>query len=238
MNAISLLACLMLAGVGDGQDADAALHPAMGPYYAALVTSAHGNIEATERQLLLFQARWETASKLARTSVPDALRQDPDWGRALDSAVTAATRARAALRVKDTGGAHAELESIRLQLQEVRARHRLETLDDRLTGFHGAMERLISRISARNEIVLESADWEAIAPQVANADRAFQQIDAAASSALKAYAPWNAAFDVVRKELAVLAGAVTKRDGFAASTVGERLHERYYELLLVLAKRN
>ncbi len=236
MKSLVAVALALVLGGQSAPDADTALRRAMGPYYAALWASSRGNIEATQRQLLLFQASWDTASKVARVSPPEALRADPAWVEALDFGTAALGRARAALRIQDTGGTHAELESIRLRLREVRARHRIESIDDRLTDFHGAMERLISRVSARNEIVLTAADWESIEPHLEAARKFLQEIDAAAWPALKRAAGWVAAFGSVQSSLGELDRAVKQRDGFSASKVAERLHDRYYELLVSISK--
>jgi hypothetical protein len=236
MTSLAFVAVALVLGGQGAADMEAVLRPALGPYYAALAASNHGDVDGTQRQLLLFQARWEGASKLARSSVPDVLRNDPAWGEALDFATSALGRARAALRVGDVGGAHAELESIRLRLREVRASHNMESIDDRLWDFHGAMERLISRISARNEIVLTAADWDSIGPQLEAAKTALTLVDAAAWPALRQSAPWAAAFKIVQTSLGDLDRAVAGRDGFSASKVAGRLHDRYYDLLLALAK--
>jgi hypothetical protein len=236
MKPLAFVALALFVGGQAASDPETALRSAMGSYYAALAASGRGNVEATQRQLVLFEARWAGASKLARTSAPEALRSDPAWAAALDNGAAALGRALAALRIQDAGGAHAELESIRLRLRDVRARHNLETIDDRLTDFHESMERLISRISARNEIVLTESDWEAIGPQIENAKRSLQQIDAAAGSAIRKAAGWTAAFGVVQANLVGLEKAVARRDGFGAATVAERLHDRYYDLLLAISR--
>jgi hypothetical protein len=236
MTSLGALALTWLMAAGAATDGEIALRPAMGPYYAALVASGRGNIEATQRQLLLFSARWEKVAKAARTEVPAALRDDPAWGKALDHVAAALQRTRTALRIKDTGGAHAELESIRLRLREVRVHHGLETFDDRLTDFHEAMERLIARISARNEIVLTAADWDAIQPQLGIAERALGATETTVPEPIRNAASWKTGLQAVRNNLTQLDKAVAARDGFAASTAAETLHDRYYDLLLVLSK--
>ncbi len=236
MHSFAVLALALLVGAAGAADTETVLRPAMGPYYAALVASGRGNIEATQRQLLLFSARWESVGKAARTGVPAVLRDDPGWGKALDHVGAAIARAREALRIKDTGGAHAELESIRLRLREVRLRHGLETFDDRLTDFHEAMERLISHISARNEIVLTASDWDAIQPQLEIARRALDATEASVPANIRQASGWTAGLRAVRSNLAQLDKGVAARDGFAASLAAETLHDRYYDLLLVLSK--
>ena len=48
---------------------------------------------------------------------------------------------------------HAQLESIRLALREIDARHHRSSVDDALTDFHDAMERMIGHVAGVNEIV-------------------------------------------------------------------------------------
>ena len=236
MAAHAILALVFVLGGAPAADLESVLRPAMGPYYAALAASHHGNIEATQRQLLLFEAHWDVASRQARVVGPEALLADPDWARALDFGTEALGRAKAAMRAKDVHAAHGELESIRLHLREVRARHKLESIDDRLTNFHEALERLVARISEPNEILLTAADWDAIGPQAEAVRALFLQIDANAPPSIRRAAGWGSALTALRGTLADLEAAVAKRNAVASSMAAEQIHNRYLELIVVLSK--
>ena len=87
-------AALVLCGGGLSADSAGTIERALGPYYAALVSSARGDTDATNRHLLLFASRWATASREARQAPPREVGQDPQWPALLDRVSAVIARAR------------------------------------------------------------------------------------------------------------------------------------------------
>jgi len=236
-NAIGLLLGLLAgAALVADERAETVLRSAMGPYYAALVASSRGNLEATHRQILLFMARWESAARQALTDSPPALLNDAGWTKAIDHASASLYRARDRAVARDAAGAHAELEALRMPLRDIRGRHDLLTLDDRVTDFHDAMERLAARAVGRNEIQLTSADFDALQASLASVRIAWREVETAAASDQKLGEGWKPATLAIGAALDRIADAIGRRDNEETGAAAEAVRERYLELLLVLAR--
>jgi hypothetical protein len=208
---------------------------ASAPFYAALVASAHGNIDATNRQLLLLAARWDAAVTEARASGPAALTQDPAWGAALDRATALLARARELARGRDVAGAHGELEEMRLLLHEVRERHAVWTLDDRLAEYHEMMERVTGHVSGPSEINLTVRDYQDVDEDLAAARASWAHIDQL-SAGLQGAAAWRSAAADTASALQDAVRAVAARRRSVLAQAVERLKTSYFELLSALAK--
>jgi hypothetical protein len=226
---VTLLGCTVSA------DSMQTIERAIGPYYAALVASARGNIDATSRQLILFASRWETASREARTAPPRAIEQDPAWPALLDEVNATIARARELVRVRDVASAHAELESIRSSFREMRARHHALTFDDFMTDYHEAMERLLGHLAGRNEIRLTAKDYADAEEDLKAAQAAWQSVQSSAGT-MANQADWT---DAARKASAALndaARAIASKNATAAGTAAELVKNTYYDLLLAVSK--
>ena len=186
------VAGLALLAAAPAADSTQAIERAMGPYYAALVASSRGSIDATSRHLLVFASRWDVAKREARTSPPRAIGQDPAWPAVLDQVEAAIARAREMVRLHDVAGAHAELETIRLAIREIRARHAALTFDDHLTDYHEAVERLLGHVAGRNEIRLTAKDFAEAGEDLQAARAAWQAVQASAGS-MAGQAAWSQA---------------------------------------------
>jgi hypothetical protein len=235
-NAAGLI-LIVLAGAALVADdrAETVLRSAMGPYYGALLASSRGNVEATHRQILVFISRWDRAARQARTDSPPALRDDAAWAKAIDAAGNSLNRARDRAVARDVAGAHAELEAFRMPLREIRGRHNLLTLDDRVTDFHDAMERLVGRASGRNEIQLTPADFDALSAALAAAKTAWREVEMAAASEPKLGNDWKPAASSIGAALDRMGDAIARRDGGATGGAAQVVRERYFELLQSLA---
>jgi uncharacterized protein YukE len=214
---------------------DATCRAAMANYYAALLTSVHGDSEATLRQLLLLRARWEEVARLSRSGNPDWT-QDATTGESPVAAVTAMIeRARQRTSAGDIAGAHAELEGIRAVLRDGRARHGVRTFDDVLTDYHDAMERLTSRVGLRNEIALNAEDYDAIREQTARADAAWTEIKTVADP-VKMRPVWGDMATRTTAALATVQRAAAAQDAAAAQGAAAALKTHYFELLRILSR--
>jgi hypothetical protein len=233
-----MLTALVLAAALSAPPAGADLGPAAlkasAPFYAALVASAHGNTDATNRQLLLLAARWDAAVREARASGPPALLQDPEWGAALDRATAKLAKARDLARARDIAGAHAELEEIRQSLHEIRERHGVWSLDDRLSEYHEYVERVLGHVSGRGEISLAPRDYQDIDEDLRGAQASWAEVEKAAGP-MQAVRAWEGAARDAAAALKQASAAVAAKDrGVVAAA--ERLKSSYFDLLTALAK--
>jgi hypothetical protein len=208
---------------------------ASAPFYAALVASAHGNTDATNRQLLLLAARWDAAVREARTAAPAPLRQDPAWGAALDRATALLARARERARARDVTGAHSELEEIRLVLHEVRERHGVWTLDDRLAEYHEMVERVTGHVAGRSEINLTARDYQDVDEDLTGARSSWAHIDQLAAG-LRDVPAWRTAAGETAAALQEAVRSVTARDRAALAQAVDRVKSSYFDLLSALSK--
>lgn len=214
---------------------DRELRLVMAPYYAALVASARGDSDAAHRQILRFAALWSTAAPAWRTSAPSPLGGDPYWRWSLDRVSDAIGRAREHARKRDAVSAHAELESIRLTLRDARARYHVTTLDDRVTEWHEAMERLLARIPGMNEIVLGPADVQSIQRELQSTRAVWMSLAAAGKDA-SAVPGWAAAVHEICDHLSSIDRAAADADGAALAAGARDLKTAYFDLLLALSR--
>jgi hypothetical protein len=232
---LRIAAAVLLCGGTLFADSTQAIERALGPYYAALVASSRGNIDATSRHLLLFASRWKTASREARTSPPRAIEQDPEWPAVLDQVNAAIERAREMVRVRDVAGAHAELEVIRSAIRDVRARHHALTFDDYLTDYHEAVERMIGHVAGRNEIRLTARDFAEADEDLRAALAAWQTVQASAGP-LAGQPGWAAAAREASAALDQAQRAIAAKNATSAGRSAERVKTTYYDLLLAVSK--
>lgn len=206
---------------------------AMAPYYAALLTSAHGDTDGTLRHLVVLRGRWTSLAGIAVAERP-AWATQPS-GSLLDIVGSRIDAARAKSVARNIVAAHAELESIRALLRDARTRAGVRTFDDAVTDYHEAMERLTGRAGLHNEIALNADDYAAIETQVGRAAAAWGEIQSAAG-ARKGAGAWPGLSGATEKELAILRTAASARDMVATQTAAEGLKARYFDLLAVLAR--
>ncbi len=237
---LSLVVLLMtpstaLAHPAGADTFDSACRGAMASYYAALLTSVHGDSEATLRQIVLLTARWEEVARLSRSGGP-GWSQDVAAGQSPVVAVTAMIeRARQRTIARDIADAHAELEGIRVVLRDARARHGVRTFDDALTDYHDAMERLTSRVGLRNEIVLSADDYGAIREQTVRARAAWAEISAVADP-VTTLPGWRDVVTRTSTALTRLEKSATAQDAAAAQGTAAELKTLYFELLNILSR--
>jgi hypothetical protein len=228
------LLAVVLAGAAFA-DSTQSIERAMGPYYAALVASARGNIDATSRNLLLFASRWDQAAREARTAPPAWVGQDPAWPTALDEITAAIARTRDLVRLRDVASAHAELETIRSSFRELRGRHNALTFDDHMTDYHEAAERLLGHLAGRNEIRLTARDYADADEDLQTAQASWQLVQRFAGP-LTGQPGWNAAAKEASAALAAAAHAIASRNATAAGQAAEQVKTTYYDLLLAVAR--
>lgn len=235
---IALVAALGVpwtSSVRAASDADAACRAAMAPYYAALLASARGDPDGTLRQVFLLKARWDDVTRRSESDLPPWLR-DTAGASTVATAVAARIDATRHQLPRNITGAHADLEAIRVLLRDARTRHGVRTLDDAVTDYHEAMERVSSHIGLANEIVLTAADFKTIAGDAARARSAWTDVESHPELA-KAPAGWKEAALATTSALASIARAADRRDGAAAQQASQTLRRRYSDLLSVLSHR-
>ncbi|MEI6667507.1 MAG: hypothetical protein WCP29_05060 [Acidobacteriota bacterium] len=215
---------------------DATYRSAMASYYAVLAVSAHGNTEASLRQLILMRTKWEAVAKAAQPGGPEWTRDVAAGGQTPIAVVAAMLEdARMHVAAKDVAEAHAELEGIRVVLRDARARHASRNFDDALTDYHEAVERLESRIGLRNEIVLNADDYAAIKDHAARARTTWTEIDASAG-AFKVQRGWAELAARTMAQLTRLEQAAANQDGTTAQATAITLKADYFALLAILAR--
>jgi hypothetical protein len=233
------LASTLLAALSSAQapaDFGKDLQAALGPYYAALVASSRGNIDQTQRQTLLFASRWDVVSREAPTGAPAALRNDPQWRQLVQHVGDTLQQVRERCRKGDMAGAHAQLESIRLALREIDGRHNLLGVDDYLTDFHDAMQRMIGHVAGLNEIVLKPKDFDDIAEDYQAAEAAWKEVGSSAGSLARSE-DWRAAASRISTTLAGIGRELqSSRRPESLVPAIEGLREKYYTLLLAVSK--
>jgi len=210
------------------------LAAAMAPYYGALVASTVGDAESTQRNLVIFAVRW-TRVAAGRATAPEPLATDPDWPAMVATIDRFIARAQELVRARNLHDAHREIEGVRLALLTMRARHGLQTLDDRLTEYHESMERVIARASLYNEIILADEDYAELSKDLAQAGGLWTRVEGQAGAVADDKDWTNAAVRGAdaRRELARLIAA---RDDAAIMRAAEMMKAAYLDLLLVLAR--
>ncbi len=232
----SMVAAALVLSAAPGRAADFAadLRTAMTPYYGALVSSSRGDAESTQRNLALFDAQWRKAVGDADTA-PASLTDDPEWSAMIEKVNGFIARGQELLHVRDVHGAHREIEGIRLVLYRMRHRHGLDTLDDRLTEYHESMERIVTRASMYNEIILNDADYGEMARDLGKANALWPRVEVEAG-AIAQDPDWKAAARrsaIARDELGRFVAA---RDDAGATSAAEEMKGAYLELLSVMAR--
>ncbi len=234
----AVAAPLVLTAVAWGRpvapDFDRAVTAAMAPYYGALVSSARGDAESTQRHLVIFKARWAEAVA-AQATAPTALTADPDWPATLARIDAFVARAETLLRAHDLHDAHRQIEGVRLALHALRVRHGLETLDDRLTDYHESMERLVTRASMYNEIVLADADYDELSKDLVRARTLWATLDREAG-AVGETAGWRAAAAQSAATQDDLTRLIAARDEPAIARAADAMKNAYLELLDVMSR--
>jgi len=215
-------------------DFDHAVVAAMAPYYGALVASARGDAESTQRHLVVFRSRWAAATA-AQASAQRALVEDPAWHDILANVDDAVTRAETLVRAHNLRDAHRAIEGVRLSLYRLRARHALVTFDDRLTEYHESMERLLMRASMYNEIVLRDADYDEMTTDLAHARRRWSTLVREAGP-LADTEGWQAAAARSVAAQDELARLIAARDEPALARAVETMKDAYLELLDVMSR--
>jgi hypothetical protein len=221
----------VVAGSGDFASS---LTAAMTPYYGALVASARNDGESTQRHLVIFRARWAEV-KQAQDSAPEALTNDPEWQPTIARIDGFVARAEALVHARNLHDAHREIEGVRLALHAVRARHGLETLDDRLTEYHESMERIVTRASMYNEIVLADADYAELTKDLARAGEQWAVMVRSAGP-LTDDPAWQEAARRSMEAQAELARLIAARDEAAISHAADTMKNAYLDLLDVMAR--
>jgi hypothetical protein len=213
----------------------AAAARASAPFYAALVASARGSIDATNRQLLLLAAYWDAAVREARAAEPPSLRQDPAWGAALDRATTMLAKARELARARNIAGVHAQLEEMRLVLHEIRERHGAWIFDDHLAEYHEMIERVGGHVSGPSEINFTARDYQDVDEDLRGAQSAWAAVKKS-QGALSGVPAWQEASRATSAALDEMARGVAGKDRAGLGRAAERLKTSYYDLLSALAK--
>jgi len=227
-------ALALSAAPGHAADFAADLRTAMTPYYGALVSSARGDAESTQRNLALFDAQWRKAVGDAGTA-PASLTGDPEWPATIEKVNGFIARGQEMLHVRDVHGAHREIEGIRLALYRIRHRHGLDTLDDRLTEYHESMERIVTRASMYNEIILNDADYAELARDLGRANALWPRVEVEAG-AIAQDKDWMAADRRSAIARDALARLVAARDDAGLLAAAEEMKAAYIDLLSVMAR--
>ena len=234
-HAFIVIAALLLAPLRlqAASPADAACQAAMAPYYAALLTSARGDGDGTVRHLIVLTATWDEVVRRAGADAPPWLRETPG-GQPIAAAVSARIEAARRHLPRDAAAAHGELEAIRRLLRDARTTHNARTLDDGVTDYHEAMERLAGRVGESNEVSLSASDFAAIKDDAARARAAWSGVEADLQKAVPASAEVAAA---TRTLLGQIASAADARDAGTSQRVAHELKARYFDLLALLSRR-
>jgi hypothetical protein len=228
-------AAIVLCGGALSADSTQTIERALGPYYAALVSSARGNTDATSRHLLLFASRWATASREVRKVPPREVDQDPQWPALLDEVNAVIARTRQLVRQQDIASAHAELETIRAAFRDIHARHNALTFDDHMTDYHEAMERMLGHVAGRNEIRLTARDFAEADEDLQAALAAWQAVQASAGP-LAGNAGWKAAAREAAGALDQARRALAAKNATAVGLAAERMKTTYYDLLMAVSR--
>jgi hypothetical protein len=221
------------AGEGRASSFDAACRAVMPPYYAALLASARGNGEATLRQVVILESRWQTLLRLSASDVPAWL-HDTVHGQQVAAYIAAKIESARGRLPRDVSAAHMELEGVRAVLRDARTRHGARTLDDAITDYHEAMERLFSHAGLENEITLTSGDFTIIRDDVRAARSAWTR--ATASNGLPA-APGSTSVTAITTLLTRIGRAADADDAAVLQRTTRELKEAYFDLLAALARQ-
>jgi hypothetical protein len=206
----------------------------MGPYYAALLSSARGDTDATLRQLLLFEARWSQVTGQRETAQPPWLRASAD-GQSVGAVVTTAIADARRLLPRDVAEAHVRLESIRGVLRSARTRFGVATVDDAVTDYHDALERLSSHIGERQEVTLVAGDFAIILQDVNTTRdrwtqlRTFKELSGTLVG-------WDSMDRTTTNLINAVATAARNNDGLKVQHAGQELKTNYLKLISELSR--
>ena len=220
---------------GNASDVDAVVRSAMAPYYAALLASARGDAEGTLRQMLILKSRWDEVTPRTGPDGPAWLR-DTATGQPIGAAVGAKIDSARHHLPRDVSGAHAELEAIRGLLRDARTRHGARIVDDAVTDYHEAMERLASHIGGSNEIALTTTEFTAIRGDVERAQSLWTKVESFPELA-KADTGWTNVAAATTSVLVTIAKAADQRDATTVQQASQALKNRYFDLLSLLSHR-
>lgn len=229
---IGLVAVLVGTTAVVRADFSSAMNAAMAPYYSALIASDRGDAESTHRNLVILSLKWE---QVAREEPPAAIKADPQWPGALERVRRIIERTQELVRARNLDKAHLELEGLRLVLRDMRGRHNLLVLDDRLTDYHESLERIHVRASMQNEIVLADADFAEMSKDLVRAKAYWSAVEREAGTVAAApgWAKASGRLHTTHAELEVL---LARKDPAAVAQAADRMSAAYHELLEVLAK--
>lgn len=231
----ALIASTPGSAQGPAADTDAVCRAAMAPYYAALLASARGDADGTLRHVLILKSRWDQVTRLAGPDVPVWL-HDTATGPPVGAAVATKIESTRQHLPRNVSAAHSDLEVIRALLRGARTRHGARTMDDAVTDYHEAMERLSSHIGLSNEVALTAKDFMTMADDVERARSTWAQVVSFPDLA-KPPAGWDDVAAATTSALGTLATAAGHRDATAAQAASQVLRNRYFELLSVLSHR-
>jgi hypothetical protein len=213
---------------------EVAYRSTMASYYAALLASARGDGEGTLRNVIVLQSRWADLAKRFGADGPAWLRSTGS-GRGTSAAVAATIDSAREALPRDVAAAHATLESVRALLREARAAIGIRTLDDAVTDYHDAMERLASHVGEAHEVTLTAADFATVRGDVTRARARCREMDALPDVRRGARDWIDAAAGSVRA-LDDTLRAAERQDGASTQSGSRLVKRRYYDLLAALAR--
>jgi hypothetical protein len=231
----ALVACMPAPARGNASDIDAVCRSAMAPYYGALLASSRGDADGTLRHALILKSRWDEVTRRPAPDMPMWLR-DTATGQSLGAAVASKIDSARQHLPRDVAGAHSELEAIRVLLRDARTRHGARTVDDAVTDYHEAMERLSSHIGVSNEIALTTDDFTAIRGDVERAQSMWTKVESFPELA-KPVTGWNDVAAATTSVLGTIAKAANRRDATTVQQASHALKNRYFDLLSILSHR-
>jgi len=229
--AAAIVGFVLVTGLTARADFTSAITAVMGPYYAALTASERGDAESTQRDLGLLSAKWEL---VGREEPPAALKADPQWHADVQKIGEIIRQTGELVRLRNLSKAHIELEGLRLVLRQARGRHDMLVLDDWLTDYHEAMERVCVRASMQNEIVLADADYVEMQHDLSRAETLWADVERQAGK-LASQPAWSAAARRITAAQIDLDLALTRRNGAAIAKNAEALKTAYHDLLVALS---
>jgi hypothetical protein len=209
-----------------------AMNSAMAPYYAALIASLRGDAESTQRDLVVFAARW---GQVSREEPPAAIQSDPQWSSVLARVAQIIKKSEQLVHARKLTSAHTELEGVRLVLREIRGRHNLLVFDDWLTDYHESMERIAARAAMQNEIVLADSDFVELAKDLTRAKTLWATVEREAGPVASAQG-WAPAARRIATAHADLDHLLAKKDPAAIARAATELKNAYHDLLAALSR--
>ncbi|MGL4324786.1 MAG: hypothetical protein ACRCTD_12185 [Beijerinckiaceae bacterium] len=212
----ALTTALVLAGAltfssfahaGAFRDAEAQIASAYADYRVALMKTNQKDKAGSEAALSGFVAKWTALANQWRAAPPPQYGDDAALGATLEAVKKAAEDADVSLRQGDIAKSHDQLEIIRDQLSDLRARNGITSFSDRMNAYHAHMEHVVSgaydQFSAQGLIALreDAAVLAYLADEIVKApvrgDRAaFNEMAASIAGSVKALRAALAAGDI------------------------------------------